>query len=156
MEGYRMLASGRAAPEITTTDINGKSFTLSEVKAQNILVVFWASWCPHCTVLLPEIKSFALELNKETSAGMPPKLKVVSVSIDHNEKDYQDYIQKQGFNDPSSESYWVNLCDFNAWDGVVASDYYLFATPTMLLLGNDRLITAKPSSIRDVANQLKK
>jgi thiol-disulfide isomerase/thioredoxin len=154
MDGYRLLAPGKPAPPINTTDIIGEPFKLSDVGSDNVLIVFWASWCPHCTVILPEIRSLAVHKNTGSVSGQSPKLKVVSVSIDHSESDFEDYMRKNDLNDPSIRDFWVNLCDFEAWDGKVPDDYYLYATPTMILLDKDHKIVGKPSTVQDLIKQL--
>lgn len=42
------------------TDINGKTFQLSDFKGQWVLVNFWAPWCPLCWVEVPALN----DLNK--------------------------------------------------------------------------------------------
>lgn len=42
------------------TDVNGKSFKLSDFKGKWVLVNFWAPWCPLCWVEVPTLN----ELNK--------------------------------------------------------------------------------------------
>jgi hypothetical protein len=82
------------------------------------------------------------------------QLMVVSVSIDHDEKEFQKYMQAQGLNNPDISEFWVNICDFEAWEGQVADDYYLYATPTMILLDKNRQITGKPGTVQDLMTQL--
>lgn len=151
VEGYRLLAPGNKAPEIKTTDINGKSFKLSESKARNTLIVFWASWCPHCAVLLPQLRELAQQLNANT--GNVP-LQVVSVSIDHDKEDYEHYLDMNNLRDKSLSGFWINLCDYQAWDGKVAGDYYLYATPTMVLVDQNMQIVGKPSTLQDLKKHL--
>jgi thiol-disulfide isomerase/thioredoxin len=47
--------SGKAAPDFTVTDIHGKSHKLSDYRGKNILVVFWATWCPACKAEIPHL-----------------------------------------------------------------------------------------------------
>jgi len=151
IEGYRLLAPGNKAPEIIATDINGKPFKLSESKARNTLIVFWASWCPHCTALLPELKELALQLNASAAAL---QLQVVSVSIDHNQEDYEDYLNTNSLTIEALSEFWINICDFQAWDGKIAGDYYLYATPTMVLIDQNTKIVGKPSNLQDLRKHL--
>jgi thiol-disulfide isomerase/thioredoxin len=39
---------GKMAPDFTTTDVNGRTITLSNYKGNYVLLDFWASWCPSC------------------------------------------------------------------------------------------------------------
>jgi thiol-disulfide isomerase/thioredoxin len=56
------LASDDATKAINFefTDVNGKSFKLSDFKGKWVLVNFWAPWCPLCWVEVPTLN----ELNK--------------------------------------------------------------------------------------------
>lgn len=152
IEGYRKLAPGNKAPDINTKDISNNDFKLDKSKSEYILIVFWASWCPHCNVILPEIKKLADQLNAGYSKN--PKLQVVSVSIDHEKEDYQEFLKENGMDDKALKNYWINICDYKAWDGKIANDYYLYATPTMVLLGKDGTITVKPSNIQELKKSL--
>jgi peroxiredoxin len=149
IEGYRKLASGKPAPLFKTTDINDQAFELAAVNAQHTLIVFWASWCPHCTSMMPQIRDMATRLNAGLS-GQTQKLSVVSVSIDHAEKDYLDYLTKNNLNSQAISEFWVNINDYKAWDGPVPDAYYLYATPTMVLLDKDKNIISKPSTMDEL------
>jgi thiol-disulfide isomerase/thioredoxin len=154
MEGYRMLAPGNKAPGISTKDINDKPYMLNQDNAEHVLIVFWASWCPHCTTMLPDIKSLAVQLNSNAGPAQSQPLKVVSVSIDHDKDEYMDYLNKHGFINESLSRFWVNICDYQAWESKVAEDYYLYATPTMVLVDQSGNIVGKPSGIQELIKLL--
>ena len=39
---------GEQIPDFTVKDIDGKSHKLSDYHGRDVLVVFWATWCPAC------------------------------------------------------------------------------------------------------------
>jgi len=142
VEGFKKLVIGAKAPALSATDINGKNINLSSQQSEFVLVLFWASWCPHCTDMLPKLKAVYDKYDRS-------KIEVIAVSIDTDKKSWLDFINKGKFN-------WINSCDLKSWDGKVASDYYVYATPTMLLLDKSKNILAKPTSFEELKEAFKK
>lgn len=74
------LPAGKKAPNFTLKDINGKSFTLSNLyikPVKAIVLDLWATWCPPCRKEVP----FLIDINKRyKSKGVI----VVGVSIDRD------------------------------------------------------------------------
>lgn len=50
-----------AAPEIDTTDLDGKSHRLSDYAGQVVLINIWATWCPPCKEEMPELDELYAE-----------------------------------------------------------------------------------------------
>lgn len=45
-----------AAPDFQLQDLKGSTVTLSQFKGhQPVLLYFWATWCPHCLAVRPEV-----------------------------------------------------------------------------------------------------
>lgn len=64
------------APDFTLTDITDKEHKLSDYRGRDVLLVFWATWCPPCRVEVPAL----IELRRTTSEN---KLAILAIS---NEK----------------------------------------------------------------------
>jgi hypothetical protein len=50
----------------------------------------------------------------------------------------------------SNKLTWKNVIDPNGWGGTAASDYYIYATPTMFLIDKDKKIIATPLTIEEL------
>ena len=48
---------GNPAPDFTLTDIEGRTWTLSELKGQVVFLNFWATWCPPCVSEMPSMQN---------------------------------------------------------------------------------------------------
>ncbi len=72
----------RQHADFTLTDLQGKSWTLKDLKGKVVLVNFWATWCPPCRKEMPDLerlyKKFAgqglvvLAISDEESAKVVP------------------------------------------------------------------------------------
>ena len=134
LEAQKMKV-GTVVPDFTLNDINGDPVTLSQVLKEKTLVLFWASWCPHCNEMIPFIKNWAKQHND---------LEVVAVSLDTSAEEWKNGVLKLG-----TES-WFNLSDLKKWDGEVAAGYNIFATPTLFIIDKNRKILAKPVTVQDL------
>lgn len=140
---YAELTNGKQAPDITIPDADGKQIKLSKIRAEYTLVVFWASWCPHCIETLPKILSIY-----ENSTNRK-KLEVLSVSLDKEMEEWKSAIDSANYT-------WLDACDFNGWESQAAIEYNVYATPTMFLLDKDKKIVAKPITFDELTSALQK
>ncbi len=120
---------GNKAPEIILPLENGP-LILSEINAPYVLVLFWASWCPHCSEILPEIKEIYKQYKDKG-------FEIVAISLDKDEKEYQKALKEGRYP-------WINYSELRGWDCSIAYDYGIRATPTMVLLDKDDIIISKP------------
>lgn len=56
---------GKTVPEFTITDIKGQEHSLSGYRGRNVLVVFWATWCPACNLEIPHLIELRKEIGEE-------------------------------------------------------------------------------------------
>jgi len=48
---------GKAAPEFTVKDVDGREVTLASLRGKSVLLDFWATWCEPCREASPHIQS---------------------------------------------------------------------------------------------------
>ena len=67
--------SPQPAPEISFTDMEGKTATLADFKGKFVLLNLWATWCQPCLKEMPSLLTM--------QARIGPALTVLAVSEDH-------------------------------------------------------------------------
>lgn len=48
LEATTLAVAGSEAPDFTVTLLDGSTVTLSELRGEPVLLLFWATWCPAC------------------------------------------------------------------------------------------------------------
>ena len=130
MQKYVALKVGNLAPDIQLS--KGK---LSDIN-KPVLLVFGASWCPHCaTEKIALLKEYNKWQKNKTN------IEVVYVSLD---------TDKQAYDAAFKNTPWQNYYDFKGWDTEAAKDYFINGTPTYVLLDKDLKILVHPNSILHV------
>jgi thiol-disulfide isomerase/thioredoxin len=118
----------------------GNSVSLNPLHASKTLIIFYASWCPHCQELIPKLNSLKKSQKGET-------LDILAISLDTNKNDWISFVKTKC---PD----FVNLSDLKGWEGKASIDYSIYATPTMFLVDKDGKIYAKPTSFEEVQNMI--
>jgi len=139
LETYRAMKKGNIASEIVFEQTNfanpNKTINkLSEIKSKYTVVVFGASWCPKCNEELPEITKL---YDKWKINGV----EVVFVALEEDKKSFMDFAKTFPF--PS-------YSDNKKWESKIVKDYYVFSTPTMFLIDNNREIILRPNSVKQM------
>jgi peroxiredoxin len=55
----------RQNANFTLTDLEGKSWTLKDLRGQTVLVNFWATWCPPCRKEMPDMEALYQEFKSQ-------------------------------------------------------------------------------------------
>lgn len=139
LETYRAMKKGNVAPDISfvknlKSGIVPSPKKLADLKSPYTLIVFGASWCETCKQEVPKI------------ANLYPKwkakgLEVVFISLDETKEAFEQFVTPFPF---------TSYCDYSKWNSPVANDYYVFGTPTLFLLDQQRTIVLRPNSIQQM------
>jgi thiol-disulfide isomerase/thioredoxin len=132
---------GNVVPNILLPDLSGSMIELNKIDAEKTLIIFYASWCPHCQTLIPQV--YELYKNQDEK-----KFEVIAVSIDTTRTDWLNFVRSNNLN-------WINVSDLKGWDGQSVLDYYIYATPTMFLIDRERKIIVMPRSIEELSSKKK-
>ena len=119
-----LLKPGVQAPDFTLNDINGNPVKLSSFRGRQVVLVFWASWCPDCRAEVPQLKALQAQAN-------PEKVAFVSVSFDRTLEALQTYV---------NENYLPGVQLFDPAgkkESKVAADFGVKWIPSLYLLDKD-------------------
>ncbi len=134
LEGYRKMKIGSKVPDIlfgVSSYNTNKVTSLHAIKSRYTVVVFAAAWCGHCQTELPELVEIYKHWN---SKGV----EVVLVSLDETQTAFESFASSFPF---------ISTTDLKKWEGKAVSDYYVFGTPTIFLLDEDKKIVLRPNSM---------
>jgi peroxiredoxin len=138
---YTKLKIGTVAPAFDVMTDKASKLSLDMYADKTVMLVFWATWCPHCQQTLPEIK-------KIFDARIDKSFELITISLDTNKSDWSTYIKTNNF------STTQNVCDGKSWDGKIATDYQTYSTPSIFIIKNKKII-AKPNDLESLKELLK-
>jgi cytochrome c biogenesis protein CcmG/thiol:disulfide interchange protein DsbE len=87
---------GRAAPNFTLAQLDGRPITLSQLHGQIVVINFWASWCTDC-----QVEQAALDRTWQQfqNSGVV----VIGVNFEDTTTDARNYVQSAGVTYPIVE-----------------------------------------------------
>lgn len=110
---------GDEAPSLKLPNETGHSVPTSALNGQINVVVFWASWCPHCVREIPKLKTLYDQMKGD--------LGVYSISVDTSEVDWLNTIKEYDLD-------WFNVNDMKGWDSPSLQKFGVTSTPSLFLL----------------------
>lgn len=81
---------GKDFPDFSVNDIAGKTHKLSDYRGRNVVVVFWATWCPACNLEIPHLIELRNMLGED-------KLAILSISNEEPEH-LKNFAESKGIN----------------------------------------------------------
>ena len=120
----------RQDADFTLSDLQGKQWTLHELKGKVVLVSFWATWCPPCRKEMPDLEAL-YERFKDQG------LVVLAISNEKEEK-------VRPFIDKAKYSYPVLLDS----DGKVSERYVVEGIPHSFVFNREGKLVAQSTDMR--------
>ncbi len=136
---YKDIELGSPAPDFM---IPQKNISLYHIPSKYLLLVFWASWCPHCVEEIPYIYEATMDFPDST-------LTTVAISLDTVPQMLETFINIKNIGNR-----WIHYSEYKGWNSNVVKAYNVYATPTMFLLDKNRNVIAKPISYDELTKVL--
>lgn len=115
---FSVCSAGSPAPDFQLQDTAGQAVTLSNYKnKQQVLILFWTTWCPYCRRELKLLNDMSLQMKKEGT-------QILAVNVQEADYKVGNFIKNYGLT-------FKVLLDR---DGSVASAYDILGIPTYVFI----------------------
>jgi len=139
-----LLKVGTQAPNFELPTPEGKKVQLSDFKGKYVLIDFWASWCPDCRRISPNVEAIAKEYQGKD-------LTVVAVSFDIDKEAWVKYINRNGA--PVNEVHVSELKKMK--ESAVAKAFGVQWIPSLYLLDKDGKVLLATVEVSKVEAKVK-
>ncbi len=119
---------GLKGPNVISTDPDGKTKSIYELKEDYIVVYMYNPTCEHCMKETPELVKW-YNRNRNNSVA------VYAIAIDTDETEWKNYVKEKNM------SVFTNV--FDPTNKSIYAKYFVNVTPELYLLNKDRTIIAK-------------
>ena len=134
-ESYNRVKIGSPAPDINAVTIKGAAFDMYDIETQYVILLFWSYSCQHCRDLIKDFGRF-MRKNKDFS--------IVTVNVSGDLKKVRRMIRKNHLRK------YYNICDGQGWNSPIVEDFAVNATPSIILLDENKTIIGKPFDIEEL------
>ena len=132
--GNRVDLTGKDAPAFRGVSLDGRAYSLAELKGKAILLDFWASWCGPCIRSMP----FVEKLHEEYRAQ---GLVVLAVDVGETREAVEKFLKTKNL------PYPVIMGD----EAGIPAAYGISAFPTFVMIGTDGKIAAHQIGLNESA-----
>lgn len=144
LEGYKKMAVGEKVPDLVALDINNNPVSLYNSVNPYTLLVFWHTECGHCKTLMAELPRMI-----KNGLFQQHDVKILAVSIDEDRENWVKFSEEH-------KPEWINTYIEGGFSSEAATNFNLFATPSMFLLNSDNTIIDKPITPEELEEGIKK
>lgn len=124
-----------AVSDVSFTDQEGKSVSLSSLKGKVVFINFWATWCPPCIEELPSINKLRSSFKDNDN------IVFLMVDVDSKMEESSAFMQENSYDLPV----YIPTGD-------IPPDYLGNAIPTTVILDKKGAIAARMEGGRDYAD----
>jgi thiol-disulfide isomerase/thioredoxin/outer membrane lipoprotein-sorting protein len=132
--GNRVDLTGKDAPSFRGVSLDGKTYSLEELKGKPVLLDFWASWCGPCIKSMPTVEKLHSDYRAQG---------LVVLGIDVGEK--RETVEK--FLQTKSIPYPIIMGD----EAGMPAAYGVSGLPTFVMIGPDGKIAAHQLGLNEPA-----
>lgn len=137
-QGTKIATIGDNAPGFTLSDIDGNKVSLNDLlKGKEVILNFWASWCPECrkeTTVLNEI-----------AKKYKDKIDIVGINLKESKENVQSFVGSKGIG-------YKMLLDTK---GKIARQYGVISLPVNVLINKEGLVKNLNIDIQQVESYLR-
>jgi thiol-disulfide isomerase/thioredoxin/outer membrane lipoprotein-sorting protein len=130
--GNRVDLTGKDAPQFRGVSLDGKTYSLAELKGKPVLLDFWATWCGPCIRSMPALEKLHTDYRDQG---------LVVLGIDVGEK--RETVEKFLLTKPSP--YPVIMGD----EAGIPAAYGIAVFPTFVMIGADGKVVATQFGMND-------
>jgi len=138
-----LFKRGDLAPDFEIKGIDNKKYKLSDFRGKTVLLDFWASWCPPCRELNPN-------LVKVYNVYHDKGFDIFQVSLDKTTEALIEAVKKDAL------PWKTQTCDFKSWDSPIAQLYLVKEIPQNFLIDKNGKIIAINCNGNTLNKELKK
>ena len=121
IEATTIIKQGQKAPAFTVEMVDGDKVTLSSLKGKNVLINFWATWCPPCREEFKRVQKDIIDHFKGQDFVFLPISRGEKKSTVDSFRDKQGYTFPMGL-DPTQEIYKKYASNYIPRNFVVGKD----------------------------------
>jgi len=75
--------------DLKFTAVDGRKVDLAKLRGKVVLIDFWATWCPPCRIISPDIVALYKKYHRQG-------LEIIGISADSDKGALRDFVKKEG------------------------------------------------------------